>query len=168
MWSKVMVRMLTWVSTTFGSISSICTNTSSLKLTNTGGDCKMIATVKIYLQGKSIFFWGKTFHCVGVAKEKIARGTLLRIVFPSLSKKFIIMRFDGLVGSFAQSGSCLSKGSSASFGSPKLQSARLRSWGEVEVEADMEEEAAMDEEVVMALSNTLGQVCSLEINLVMP
>ena len=57
----------------------------------------------------------------------------------------------------------LSKGSSASFGSPKLHSARLRSWGEVaeEVEATMEE-------VVMALSNagTLGQVCSLQINLV--
>ena len=28
----------------------------------------------------------KTFHCVGVAKEKIARGTLLRMVFPSLNK----------------------------------------------------------------------------------
>ena len=58
----------------------------------------------------------------------------------------------------------LSKGSSASFGSPKLQSARLRSWGEVGVEVEVE--AAM--EVVMALSSagTLGHVCSLENNLV--
>ena len=70
----------------------------------------------------------------------------------------------------------LSKGRSASFGSPKLQSARLLSWGEVEVELEaameVDMEVAMevdnDMEVDMALSSagTLGQVWSLEINLV--
>ena len=58
----------------------------------------------------------------------------------------------------------LSKGRSASFGSPKLQSARLLSWGEVEAELEVDN----DMEVDMALSSagTLGQVWSLEINLV--
>ena len=66
----------------------------------------------------------------------------------------------------------LSKGRSASFGSPKLHSARLLSWGEVEVELEAAMEVAMevdnDMEVDMALSSagTLGQVWSLEINLV--
>ena len=64
----------------------------------------------------------------------------------------------------------LSKGRSASFGSPKLQSARLLSWWEVEVEleAAMDMEVDNDMEVDMALSSagTLGQVWSLEINLV--
>ena len=62
----------------------------------------------------------------------------------------------------------LSKGRSASFGSPKLQSARLLSWGEVEVELEAAMEVDNDMEVDMALSSagTLGQVWSLEINLV--
>ena len=62
----------------------------------------------------------------------------------------------------------LSKGRSASFGSPKLQSARLLSWGEVEAELEAGMEVDNDMEVDMALSSagTLGQVWSLEINLV--
>ena len=56
----------------------------------------------------------------------------------------------------------LSKGRSASFGSPKLQSARLLSWGEVEVEL----EAAMEVDMALSSAGTLGQVWSLEINLV--
>ena len=64
----------------------------------------------------------------------------------------------------------LSKGRSASFGSPKLQSARLLSWGEVEaeLEAAMEVDMEVAMEVDMALSSagTLGQVWSLKINLV--
>ena len=64
----------------------------------------------------------------------------------------------------------LSKGRSASFGSPKLQSARLLSWGEVEaeLEVDMEVDIEVAMEADMALSSvgTLGQVWSLEINLV--
>ena len=62
----------------------------------------------------------------------------------------------------------LSKGRSASFGSPKLQSARLLSWGEVEAELEAAMEVDNDMEVDMALSSagTLGQVWSLEINLV--
>ena len=62
----------------------------------------------------------------------------------------------------------LSKGRSASFGSPKLQSARLLSWGEVEAELEVDMEVDNDMEVDMALSSagTLGQVWSLEINLV--
>ena len=62
----------------------------------------------------------------------------------------------------------LSKGRSASFGSPKLQSARLLSWGEVEAELEVDMEVDNDMELDMALSSagTLGQVWSLEINLV--
>ena len=62
----------------------------------------------------------------------------------------------------------LSKGRSASFGSPKLHSARLLSWGEVEAELEAGMEVDNDMEVDMALSSagTLGQVWSLEINLV--
>ena len=62
----------------------------------------------------------------------------------------------------------LSKGRSASFGSPKLHSARLLSWGEVEAELEVDMEVDNDMEVDMALSSagTLGQVWSLEINLV--
>ena len=62
----------------------------------------------------------------------------------------------------------LSKGRSASFGSPKLQSARLLSWGEVEAELEAGMEVDNDMEVDMALSSagTLGQVWSLKINLV--
>ena len=62
----------------------------------------------------------------------------------------------------------LSKGRFASFGSPKLQSARLLSWGEVEAELEVDMEVDNDMEVDMALSSagTLGQVWSLEINLV--
>ena len=62
----------------------------------------------------------------------------------------------------------LSKGRSASFGSPKLQSARLLSWMEVEAELEVDMEVDNDMEVDMALSSagTLGQVWSLEINLV--
>ena len=56
----------------------------------------------------------------------------------------------------------LSKGRSASFGSPKLQSARLLSWGEVEAEL----EAAMEVDMALSSAGTLGQVWSLEINLV--
>ena len=64
----------------------------------------------------------------------------------------------------------LSKGRSASFGSPKLHSARLLSWGEVEaeLEVDMEVdiEVAMEADMALSSAGTLGQVWSLEINLV--
>ena len=46
----MMLWLITWVSTTLGSSSSMCTNTSLLKLTTTGGDCKIVPIVKIYLQ----------------------------------------------------------------------------------------------------------------------
>ena len=64
----------------------------------------------------------------------------------------------------------LSKGRSASFGSPKLQSARLLSWGEVEVELEaameVDMEVAMEVDMALSSAGTLGQVWSLEINLV--
>ena len=62
----------------------------------------------------------------------------------------------------------LSKGRSASFGSPKLQSARLLSLGEVDVEVDNDTEVGMDVDMALssALAGTLGQVWSLKINLV--
>ena len=42
-----MMTMITWVSATPGSRLSICSNTSLLKLTNTGGDCNFSQLWKI-------------------------------------------------------------------------------------------------------------------------
>ena len=55
----------------------------------------------------------------------------------------------------------LSRGSSASFGSSKLHSSKLLSFGvQLEEELEEEEEVAAMEVVALSRAGTLGQVCS--------
>ena len=52
----------------------------------------------------------------------------------------------------------LSRGSCASFGSSKLHSSKLLSFG-VQLEEELEEEVAAMEVVALSRAGTLGQVC---------